>query len=191
MRRALDKRAPAYAWAIFALLLAGLLYVLYRHPYATWAFIIAVALGDWYSKFHYRKRFTEMAEGRKSESICEFVKAFDPRTTDTWIIRAVYEELQAAIVPYGVRLPIRPDDNLSKLLAFDSDALDFDVAPRIAERTGRSLHGAKANPHFGAVETAAELVCFFNEQPVVVTNEALLLSGVEAAGDSIDAELIG
>jgi hypothetical protein len=175
MRSALERKAPAYGWAVFAPILAGLLYMLYLHPYATTTFVVTVTIADWYGKVHYRKMFKEMAEVRVGQSICEFANAFDSRTTDTWIIRAVYEELQAAIIPYGVQLPICPNDNLSKLLAFDSDTLDFDIAPRIAERTGRSLGDAKANRYFGAVETAADVVRFFNAQPAITPKEGLLL----------------
>ena len=31
---------------------------------------------------------------RTRESICEFSRAFEVRETDTWVIRAVYEQLQ-------------------------------------------------------------------------------------------------
>jgi hypothetical protein len=41
-----------------------------------------------------RRRLAGLAVGRPGESICTFARSFGRRAADTWVIRAVYEELQ-------------------------------------------------------------------------------------------------
>jgi len=43
------------------------------------------------------KYFAKLCEERKGLSICDFAREFDLRVVDTWVIRAVYEQLQAAL----------------------------------------------------------------------------------------------
>ena len=87
---------------------------------------------------------------------------------DAWIIRAVYEQLQAAL-PTKQRVPIKASDSLFDTLMLDEDDLDLDLAEQIAQRTGRSLESCKNNPYYGKVTTAHNLVLFFNHQPLVNT----------------------
>jgi hypothetical protein len=46
----------------------------------------------------------------------------------------------------------------------DPDDLDMDVWFDVTRRTGRSRHDVKANPFYGRVKTAADLVDFFCAQ---------------------------
>ena len=102
----------------------------------------------------------KLAAQRPGESICTFVRGFDYRHADTRVIRAVYEELQ----PWYA-FPLRADDELDGNLRIDAESLEMDIAPALAERTGRSLADAQGNPHFGRVRTVADLVAFFCAQP--------------------------
>ncbi len=175
MRRAMNERkAPILGWIVFATLASLAIYLFYRHPYAVGGFASAVMLRSWYTNVHYRKKFLRLANSRDSESICDFAKAFDARTIDTWVIRAVYEEIQHAVEGFGVKLPIRPDDNLQEIFAFDPDTLDFDIAPRIAQRTGRDFSDTKDNPYYGKIVSVADLVRFFNLQPTTTPKDQLL-----------------
>src|SRR4029077_10265041 len=85
-----------------------------------------------------RRRLAALAAERQGESICSFARAFDCRAVDTWVIRAVFEELQ----PYRVfgrgRLPLRPTDELVGDQAIDDEDLE-DLTEDIACRAGRSL----------------------------------------------------
>ena len=84
-------------------------------------------------------------------------------------MRAVYEMYSAAF-------PVRADDQL------DAEDMDFD-AVEIAERAGRSLERVEANPLFGKVVTAGDLVMFLSRQPRLanhaLSREAQLHAGAD------------
>jgi hypothetical protein len=106
-----------------------------------------------------RRRVRLIAGDRQGESLCSFVRSFDYRATDTWILRATYEQLQPL-----VGFPLRKCDDLYRDLRLDGDDVD-DIAEEIASRTGRPLAHAKDNPYYGRVKTVADLVSFFGGQP--------------------------
>ena len=107
-----------------------------------------------------RRRLAAVAGQRADESICTFVRGFDYRRVGTVVVRAVYDEQQ----PWH-GFPLRAADSLEADLRVDGDDLDWEIAPMIAGRTGRSLDNAKSNPYFGKVRTVADLVEFFCLQP--------------------------
>jgi hypothetical protein len=110
-----------------------------------------------------RRRLAELAATRPGESICSFARSFKWREVDTWVIRAVYEELQPYCRFGRGDFPLRPTDRLVEDIGVDED-LD-QVAEDIAYRTGRSLSGFANNPLYGKVQTASDLVMFFVHQP--------------------------
>jgi len=107
--------------------------------------------------------FQNLCKERSGLSICEFAKDFDPKVVDTWIIRAVYEQLQTAL-PTKQNVPIKASDSLFDTLMLDEDDLDLDLIEEIAQRTSRSLEDYESNPYYGKVTTARNLVLFFNHQ---------------------------
>lgn len=107
--------------------------------------------------------FQSLCKERSGLSICEFAREFDPKVVDTWIIRAVFEQLQAAL-PTKENVPIKASDSLFDTLMLDEDDLDLDLVGEIAQRTSRSLEGYESNPYYGKVTTARNLVLFFNHQ---------------------------
>jgi hypothetical protein len=111
-----------------------------------------------------RLRLRRLIAGREGESICGFARSFDRRRVDTWVIRAVYEQLQSHL---GTErpLPIRARDSLERDLRVDDEDLDAMVIEEIAQRTRRSMDQTDRNPNFGKVRTVADLVHFVNEQP--------------------------
>ena len=112
-----------------------------------------------------QRRLTDLAVGRQGESICTFARSFGRRAVDTWIIRAVHEELQPYCRSRRVTLPLRSTDRLEEVLGIDAEELD-DVAKDIAHRTGRPLDACDRNPFFGKVVTVGDLVWFFEHQPL-------------------------
>lgn len=149
---------------IILLALAGAL-VIYAPVYLLVIGAITLLVMVW-SKIEQPKTdeyFHKLCEERKGLSICEFAKEFDTRAVDTWIIRATYEQLQAAL-PTKHEVPIMASDNLFETLKLDEDDLDLDLAEEIAQRTGRSLNDCEDNPYYGKVTTAGKLVLFFNHQ---------------------------
>lgn len=153
----------AFGWAVLLAIASLLACAAWQKP----AFGAALALSVVAASLQIRsekRRLRELAIERPGESICAFARAFDRRQVDAWVIRAVYEEIGGQLAMPG--FPLRPGDDLSKTLNLDGDALDFDIAPAIAERTGRSLADTESNPYFDKVRTAADLVLFFNAQPI-------------------------
>lgn len=109
-------------------------------------------------------RMRNLIAERPGESICRFARDFDCRQIDTWVVRAVYEELQDCVSARVGPVPIRAQDHLSTGLGIDPDDIE-NVAHAIAVRAARSLEGVRANPYWNRVETARDLVMFFDAQP--------------------------
>jgi len=114
----------------------------------------------------WKQKADTIKETRKGESICSFTKAFDFRQIDTWIIRAVYEELQEYV---GKDYPIRPEDKLIDDLEIDEEDLALDIARVISQRTGRSLDNYEKNPYCHKVTTVRDLVMYFSHQAKSIT----------------------
>ncbi|WP_444886888.1 hypothetical protein [Microbulbifer sp. JMSA008] len=70
------------------------------------------------------RHFSELCKDRYGLSICEFAREFDSKVVDTWVIRAVYEQLQAAL-PTKQSVPIKASDSLFDTLLLDEDDLDL------------------------------------------------------------------
>lgn len=106
-----------------------------------------------------RPRQIRLATLRQGESICSFARSFNCRQTDTWIIRAVYEEFQP-----DVAFSIRRTDHFEDDLRIDCEDLGFYVE-RIAQRTGRDLARMEENPWYYQVQTIDSLIMFLHAQP--------------------------
>ena len=50
-----------------------------------------------------------MADEREGLGICQFAREFEPRTVDSWVIRAVWNTLQDSVAQ---PLPLKADDKL-------------------------------------------------------------------------------
>ena len=105
-------------------------------------------------------RCQRIARAREGESICTFARAIDCRKFDTWIVRAVYEELSD---DGAVRFPVRPSDQLGKELKLDGDSIE-EAIEFVAERAGRLLDGWESNPYAGRVSTVGDVVAFLQLQ---------------------------
>ena len=70
-----------------------------------------------------KHRLQILVNAREGESICHFARSFDKRKTDTWIIRAVYQELQLFLKPC-VAFPARASDSLSGDLGLHVDDVE-------------------------------------------------------------------
>ena len=154
--------------ALIGLLLLTAAIVIYQPIYLAIIAGIAMLALAW-SKFEepkIEKYFAELCEERKDLSICDFAREFDSRAVDTWVIRAVYEQLQTALATKQ-KLPIKASDNLFDTLKLDEDDLDLDLVEEIAQRTGRSIENFESNPYYGKVTTARSLVHFFNHQACI------------------------
>ncbi len=118
---------------------------------------LAVFLTLLLSAFLQNKKVKKMAEKRKEETICTFARQLNCREVDTWIIRAVYEEL---LVYFGY--PPHLEDSFDKIDPEDVD----DMGIAISERIGRPLNESEKNPYFGKVKTVRDMIFFFTAQPL-------------------------
>jgi len=100
---------------------------------------------------------------RQDESICDFARSFDRGKSDTWILRAVYDELSRFISIDARPIAVRPADRCEEDLKIDPEDLD-DLAADIAFRARRSMDGGEQNPLYGKVKTVADIVTFFGMQ---------------------------
>lgn len=87
-------RARILGIAILLAISALYLFALREHPLIVGMFTIICTATLIRKKRQWRRDLAALAQEREGESICDFARAFDTRTTDTWVIRAVYEQLQ-------------------------------------------------------------------------------------------------
>lgn len=152
-------------WLVLAGLVALTLALAWLHPALGGSFLgAAIVVSIWRNRAT-RKSLQRLAAIRAGETICEFVRSFDTRNTDTWTLRAVYEELQAYLAPSYPAFPLRAEDDLRHDLKIDGQDLDFEIARRVLERTGRCLDCAQLNPLYGKVRTVRDFVNFVANQP--------------------------
>jgi hypothetical protein len=152
-------------WFVLAALVILVLSLAWLHPAVVGSFLgAAIAVTIWQNRAT-RKSLQRLAANRTGETICEFVRSFDTRSTDTWTLRAVYEELQSYLAPCYPAFPLRAEDELRQDLKIDEEDLNVEIANRVLERTGRCLDGAQLNPLYGKVRTVRDLVNFVAEQP--------------------------
>ena len=112
-------------------------------------------------KVHFRNLLLD----RENDSICTFSRSFDCKEIDTWVIRAVYEQLQNYLKNEKAKFPIRPQDDIYTDLKIDDEDFEMDIVEEIAFRAGRTLENSEENRYYGKANIVENLVYFFNEQP--------------------------
>jgi hypothetical protein len=172
MAKPLRRPPTLVGWIFLVAFAAWLLYVLWMFPIVTSACLAVLVALVWLHRRSIRNHLRVTAASRTGESICTFSREVDCSNLDTWIVRAVYEEIQEHLDADCAKFPLRWTDRLKEDLRIDPDALDEELALDIAQRTGRSLEGTERNPLFGEVKTVRDLVLFFQAQPRLPESEA-------------------
>ena len=148
--------------AILLVIFAALpVYAFVSQPIVAAAVTAALALATLALNVKWRRRLAYLAAKRAHGSICDFARDCEYRRTDTWVIRAVYEEVQGHLRPLHAAFPVRASDRLTADLGLDPDDIDFDIATRVAQRCGRNLADTHSNPYYGHVNTTGDMVRFF------------------------------
>jgi hypothetical protein len=160
------RRRYWWAWIALALLAFAPVYFLLEHPIGTSVVLTMLVAMAVVENRRYRGRLRRLVESRAGESICEFAQSFECHSVDTWVVRAVYEQLQDYLGG-SPAVPIRAIDRLKDDLPIDMEDIEMDLAAQIAQRAGRSLTDTTANPYYAKIETVEDLVLFFNAQPKV------------------------
>lgn len=151
-------------WLVIVPFVCFFLWLIWSFPYVLFLIPVFVLIDVWDTKKR-KKHFTLLLEGRENDSICTFVRHFEFRQIDTWVIRAVYEQLQNYMNNEKEDFPIRATDNVFEDLMIDEEDFEYDLVEEIAQRTGRSLENAESNSYYGKANIVENLVYFFNEQP--------------------------
>lgn len=151
-------------WLVQGFIVAAIIGFFWSAPKALY-FVPFIIIGFLLEARHQRWRLQRMAKERAGESICTFARSFDCAATDTWVIRAVYEQLQTYLQADVAVFPLQREDNMVKQLGVDPEDLCYDIMDEIATRTGRSLEDTGQNPYWDKMETVGDLVQFFLHQP--------------------------
>lgn len=155
-------------WLVLGLLGVGVLVLLFTHPIATLAILVAIMALTYRGTMSIRRHHRGEADARRGEDIGTLARAFDRRAPefDPWIVRAVWDAIQP-YVDYGDgHLPLRPSDDLADDLMIDPDDLE-DLAVEVARRVGRSTEDWSKNPKARTVRTVADLIALVAHQPRV------------------------
>jgi hypothetical protein len=168
-----ERRGPGWlGWLVLAsfviAMVAWLASAVLKHPVPTLVVIAVVGAFAVVSSQHDKRRIAalrRLGQWRHGQSICNFAREFNLREVDPWVVRAVYEQLQAELREVHPNFPIRAADKLVGSLVLDADDLDMGLIQEIEARTMRSLNRSNDNPYYGRVLTVRELVLFFNAQP--------------------------
>lgn len=160
-----ESGAPFLLWSFLAVVALFLIWLVWEFPYVL-GLIPIIVIWERIETKRQKKKFDALAEERHELSICDFARSFDCKEIDTWVIRAVYEQIQEYIPYKQSPMPIKAGDELSEFLEIDDEDLNLDIVEEIAQRTGRSLENMETNPYYGKVITVQNLVEFINAQPL-------------------------
>lgn len=166
MPKFIEKPTGLFGWA-FILGILGLFF------WFVWVVPLVLLLApvlvyvEFRNKKERKAHFQKILKDRDNDSICTFSRHFECREIDTWVIRAVYEQLQSYLASEQDYFPIRATDNVLIDLRIDDDVFEFDLIEEIAERTGRTIDASESNPYYGKVNTVEDLIYFFNLQPAL------------------------
>lgn len=104
---------------------------------------------------------------RSGEGICDFVRGFDFRNTDTWVMRSVCDELSKYLGHKGAPFPINADDRWIEDLDIDEEDMFCDLLPEMAYRARRSLDDTEHNPYYGRMISIRDIVHLLQNQPML------------------------
>jgi hypothetical protein len=153
---------------ILAIFISGLGYAIWDEPWLGFFLLLVVfavyILSVISPNIMEELNIEKLAKERKGENIGTFAKSLDYRNIDTWIIRAVYEEIQSELGFKEIDIPIRTSDNLENDLQLDDEDL-FYIYSRVAIRAGISDKDGNKNPYYDKVETVEDMILFLNTQP--------------------------
>jgi hypothetical protein len=164
-----------FGLVLLVLLFVYLVFFAALVPFVFLTFIASAFVISVYKNRADRARLEKIAMLRSDQDIGTFAKSFDFRSVDTWVIRAVYEQLQNYLASFVPKFPISAEDRLKEDLCIDVD--DFDLGEEIEQRCGRLLEGSQTNPLYGKVYTVRDLVLYFNSQPSVATRDENSMTG--------------
>jgi hypothetical protein len=162
MAAAPQRKVGWCALPLLGAMVAGIGYWFYRQPYLVGVLFTITGVLFWIERARERRFRRRVAASRHGDDICDFARSFK-RGTDTWILRATYDEFCRFISVDNRPIPVRREDRCEEDLRIDPDDLD-DLARDIASRARRSMGDCDQNPLYGKVKTVGDLVAFLTSQ---------------------------
>jgi hypothetical protein len=126
-------------------------------PYLVGVLVSMLGMLVWIQMLWEIRIHRRIASSRCGETICDFARSFE-RGTDTWILRAAYEDLCRFISVDYRPVPVHRSDRCGEDLKIDPEDLDG-LAKDIAFRARRSMDGCDQNPLYGKVKTVGDIGC--------------------------------
>lgn len=166
MPRVARKLTSLGSWIVLAVLLVAFTYLLWEHPIPALGFVAFFGSVSAFEAKRTKAHLSKLAAQRTGESICTFAREANCRANDTWVVRAVYEQVQSYLGSEFHSLPLRWNDSFEKDLKIDIEDVGDVIASEVAERTGRNYSETTGNPMYAKVSTVGDLVLFFCAQPV-------------------------
>jgi hypothetical protein len=170
MTRVARKPASLGSWIVLTVLLVVLAYSLWEYPIPILGFAVFLGVISIIEAKRTKVHLNRLATQRTGESICTFAREANCRANDTWVVRAVYEQVQSYLGPEFHSFPLRWNDSFEKDLKIDIEDVEDIIASEVAERTGRNFSETDENPMYAKVSTVGDLVLFFCAQPVENTS---------------------
>ncbi|MGZ8886203.1 MAG: hypothetical protein ACXW1O_06505 [Halobacteriota archaeon] len=166
MPRVARKPTSLGALGILAVLLASFAYLLWQHPIPVLCFVAFFGAISVIETKRAKAHLSKLAAQRTGESICTFAREASCRANDTWVVRAVYEQVQSYLGSEFQSFPLRWNDSFEKDLKIDIEDVEAVIASEVAERTRRNFSETTGNPMYAKVSTVGDLVLFFCAQPI-------------------------
>lgn len=166
MPRVAPKRISFGTWIFLTVPLTALAYLLWEHPIPVLGFAAFVGAISIIETKRTKAHLNKLAAQRTGESICTFAREANCRVNDTWVVRAVYDQVQSRLGSEFQSFPLRWNDSFEKDLKIDIEDVGDDIASEVAERTGRTFSETVGNPMYAKVSTVGDMVLFFCAQPV-------------------------
>lgn len=159
-----------FMFAVFVTaIVTSFVVLIWNYPWILILIAISLFSVDW-SGEKYERFLLKKAKDREGHDIGTFARSFDYRKVDTWVIRAVYEQIQTYISSETTKIPILAQDNLCDDLDIHADDLELDLMDEIAQRAGRTFEDCENNPYYEKIETVSDIVFYFCSQPKEIKN---------------------
>ncbi len=157
-------RTKVIGYFFLLLFIAWLLSALWKHPKEGFSILAFILISFFIDIIYQNRRLKKLASKRVGEDIGTFARSFDHRKIDTWVIRAVHEEMLAYMTFLDGVCPIRASDKVLEVLRMEEDDIE-DIIEIVLQRTGHTNENMEENPYYGKIETIKDLVLFLDAQP--------------------------
>jgi hypothetical protein len=150
-------------WMVLALIACVYVAAFCFHPVGTAWSTAAFLIFQYWGSRSINRSLRALAVDRSGDPLCTFARSLNMRAVDSWVVRAVFDELQGRFGKSMRPFPIRASDRIGEDLRVLPEDVD-ELAVVVAHRAGYSMASCENNPLYGRVVTVGDLVAFFNHQ---------------------------